>query len=144
MAQRQTAISINIIETDPVEVLLAKYLRSQGKIKSYLLDAAQAFWYPLAVSDNPLASNVDKELATIKSITALSAQIAYIIEHDRIKNGITYSTETLQRCGLMAITMPHQTKINPTDKKIEREDIKTVIRSDSTDTDSDNDWGNEY
>ena len=41
----QDAIRVCIAETDPRQVLLARYLRETGRITSQLMGAADAFYY---------------------------------------------------------------------------------------------------
>jgi hypothetical protein len=141
MSEKPKPISINIVDTDPEEVLLAQYLRSTGKIKPTILDAAAAFWYPIAVSGSSETSIADKELAVIRAVTTLSSQISYIIEHSRIKDGISYSQETLQRCGVMLVTTAIQSPTFQPEQVMVPVQVETTITPKSTD--SDNDWGNE-
>ncbi len=100
MAETQRAISINIVQSDPREVMFAEYLRSTGGIKSHLLNAGYAHWYSIALAENGSSISTDVELALIDSLAKLSAQMTYLIEYHRIKHNIRLSPETLQRCGV--------------------------------------------
>ena len=101
MAATQRAISINIVQTDPREVLFAEFLRSTGGIKSHLLNAGYAHWYSVALAEYGRGITTEVELALIKSLTELSTQMTYLIEYHRIKHNIHLSPETLMRCGVV-------------------------------------------
>jgi hypothetical protein len=101
MAEKQRAISINVIQSDPREVLFAEFLRSTSGIKSHLLNAGYAHWYSIALAENGGGICTEVELALIKSLSELSAQMTYLIEYHRIKHNIHLPLETLKRCGVV-------------------------------------------
>jgi hypothetical protein len=130
----QNAIRICISETDPRQVLLAKYLKSTGKITSQLMSAADAFYYSYALGVDRAISDAEVELELSESVLALSGQIHRILNFHRIDRGIILPNEFLAQCGLawgsspqssMAIsqqstvTLPSVAKVNsPTPKPV--------------------------
>ncbi len=96
----QNVIRINIIETDPQEVSIAKYLRNTGKIKSQLMESISAYWYSIALAEDPDRSDEEVEIALSKSLSMLSAQMNHLIEYHRIKRKIHLPPESLMRLGL--------------------------------------------
>jgi hypothetical protein len=112
----QNVIRINIIETDPQEVSIAKYLRNTGKIKSQLMESSSAYWYSIALAEDPDRSDEEVEIALSKSLSMLSAQMNHLLEYHRIKRKIHLPPESLMRLGLMATSqsvMQSQDRLPP-------------------------------
>jgi hypothetical protein len=100
MATRRDILKVNIIDTDPRQVLLAKYLRDTGKISSQLMGSADAFYYSYASAVDRSISDSAVELAVSESVLALSGQIHRVLNFHRIDRGIVLPNEFLAQCGL--------------------------------------------
>jgi hypothetical protein len=100
MAIKRDILKMNIIDSDPRQVLIAKYLRKTDTITSQLMESADAFYYSYALAANPDVSDAALELAISESVLALSNQIRRILNFHRIDNGIALPNEFLAQCGL--------------------------------------------
>jgi hypothetical protein len=103
MATKKTRdiLKVNIIETNPRQVLLAQYLRDTGNISSQLMSAADAFYYSYALGADRAVSDSAVELAVSESVLALSNQIMRLLNFHRIDRGIVLPNEFLAQCGLV-------------------------------------------
>ncbi len=129
MATRRDILKVNIIDTDPRQVLLAKHLRDTGKISSQLMGSADAFYYSYALGIDRSISNSAVELAVSESVLALSGQIHRVLNFHRIDRGIVLPNQFLTQCGLVwgesslpssavipqqksVVTLPSTTEVN--------------------------------
>ena len=99
----QDAIRVCIAETDPRQVLLARYLRETGRITSQLMGAADAFYYSQALAADRTVSDAAVELAVSESVLMLSGQIHRVLNFHRIDRQIVLPSEFLTRCGLVPV-----------------------------------------
>ncbi|WP_373544892.1 hypothetical protein [Chamaesiphon sp.] len=80
---------INFVAGKPLEVLLAKFLKSiEGTGKEKVIAALSAFYHSIALSQEPGVSLGRIELAASQDLAKLRNQIDYIINYHRITNGI--------------------------------------------------------
>lgn len=80
---------INFVSGKPLEVLLAKFLKSsEGTGKENVIAALSAFYYSIALSQEADVCPGRIQLAAIRDIAKLRNQIDYIINYHRITNGI--------------------------------------------------------
>ena len=100
MTIKRDILKVNIIDTDPRQVLLAKYLRDTGKITTQLMGSADAFYYSYALGIDRTITDGAVELAMSESVLALSGQIHRVLNFHRIDRGIVLPNEFLAQCGL--------------------------------------------
>lgn len=94
---------INLVVGNPLEVLLAKFLKSRrGQGKNKVIEALSAHYYSIALADESEVSPEEVELAAIDCIAKLRNQISYVINYHRLKNGIELSSESLSPFGYTA------------------------------------------
>jgi hypothetical protein len=99
-------IRLNIIETDLQEVRISKYLRGTSKIKPHIMEAITAYWYPIALAEEPDSSDEEVEMALLDSLRILSAQMTHLVDYQRVKRKINLPAESLMRFGLLPIPQP--------------------------------------
>ncbi len=104
MTIKRDILKVNIIDTDPRQVLLAKYLRDTGKITTQLMGSADAFYYSYALGIDRTITDGAVELAMSESVLALSGQIHRVLNFHRIDRGIVLPNEFLAQCGLAFAT----------------------------------------
>ena len=154
MAIKRDILKVNIIDTDPRQVLLAKYLRDTGKISSQLMGSADAFYYSYALGMDRSISNSAVELAVSESVLALSGQIHRVLNFHRIERGIVLPNQFLTQCGLVwgesslsssavipqqksVVTLPSTTKVNSPAPEPAKYIPPAVIRENCDDDDDD-------
>jgi hypothetical protein len=94
---------INLVGGNPLEVLLANFLKSRrGQGKNKVIEALSAHYYSIALADQSDVSPEEVELAAIDCIAKLRNQISYVINYHRLKNGIELSSESLSPFGYTA------------------------------------------
>jgi DNA polymerase III psi subunit len=93
-------LTIDLLDNDPDELLLANYLKSNKNVKGQLLAAAKAHFRAIAVSEDPNNADEDVELAILESLQLLWGQMNYIVDYHRIKRKIHLTAQSLMRFGL--------------------------------------------
>jgi hypothetical protein len=89
MGKTPDLFRINFVSGKPLEVLLAKFLKSsEGTGKENVMAALSAFYYSIALSQEADACPSRIQLTAIQDIAKLQNQIDYIINYHRITNGI--------------------------------------------------------
>ncbi|PSB59568.1 hypothetical protein C7B77_00250 [Chamaesiphon polymorphus CCALA 037] len=89
MGKTPDLFRINFVSGKPLEVLLAKFLKSsEGTGKENVMAALSAFYYSIALSQEADACPSRIQLAAIQDLAKLRNQIDYIINYHRITNGI--------------------------------------------------------
>lgn len=89
MSKAPDLFRINFVSGKPLEVLLAKFLKSsEGTGKENVIAALSAFYYSIALSQEADVCPGRIQLAAIQDIAKLRNQIDYIINYHRITNGI--------------------------------------------------------
>jgi hypothetical protein len=111
-------ITIDLLDNDPDELLLANYLKSNKNVKGQLLEAAKAHFRANALSEDPNNTDEDVELAILEALQSLWRQMNYIVDHHRIKRKIHLTSQSLMRFGLGTMTFerivsPPQPKTQP-------------------------------
>ena len=104
---------INLVGGNPLEVLLAKFLKSRkGQGKNKVIEALSAHYYSIALADESDVSPEEVELAAIDCIAKLRNQISYVINYHRLKHGIELSLESLSPFGYTPTELPFGTELN--------------------------------
>ena len=89
MGKARDLFRINFVAGKPLEVLLAKFLKSiDGTGKEKVIAALSAFYHSIALSQEPGISPGQIELVARQDLAQLRNQIDYIINYHRINNGI--------------------------------------------------------
>jgi hypothetical protein len=96
----------DIIKSDLNQVIIAEFLKRIGKSKPTILKALYGFYASQARSEHPDSSQQDIELALLESLNALSAQMRFLVNYHRVKDGINLSPECLMSFGLLPIPQP--------------------------------------
>jgi hypothetical protein len=97
-------LTIDLLDNDPDELLLANYLKSNKNVKGQLLAAAKAHFRANALSEDPNNTDEDVELAILESLQTLWCQMNYIVDYHRIKRKIHLTPQSLMRFGLGTVT----------------------------------------
>ena len=111
IAKAKKIISINLVDSHPVETRLGEYLRFQrdsaGKeIKDLVLVAVGSFYDPLAIGLDPSSSPLEIEAALIDAVFALTDQRNRLIVHCQSKYGIHLSADCKSMLGLGVLQTP--------------------------------------
>jgi hypothetical protein len=96
----------DIIKSDFNQVLIAEFLKRIGKSKPTILKALYGFYASQARSEHPDSSQQEIELALLESLNTLSAQMRFLVNYHRVKDGINLSPECLMGFGLLPISQP--------------------------------------
>jgi hypothetical protein len=96
----------DIIKSDFNQVLIAEFLKRIGKSKPTILKALYGFYASQARSEHPNSSQQEVELALLESLNTLSAQMRFLVNYHRVKDGINLSPECLMSFGLLPISQP--------------------------------------
>ena len=115
----------DIIQSDFNQVLIAEFLKRIGKSKPTILKALYGFYASVARSEHPHSSQQEVELALLESLNTLSAQMRFLVNYHRVKDGVNLLPECLMSFGLLPMSQP---LTNP-----------QVHFADSTSADRDND-----
>ena len=91
----------DIIKSDFNQVLIAEFLKRIGKSKPTILKALYGFYASQARSERSDSSQQDIELALLESLNTLSAQMRFLVNYHRVKDGINLSPECLMSFGLL-------------------------------------------
>jgi hypothetical protein len=94
----------DIIQSDFNQVLIAEFLKRIGKSKPTILKALYGFYASQARSEHPNSSQQEVELALLESLNTLSAQMRFLVNYHRVKDGINLSPECLMSFGLLPIS----------------------------------------
>ncbi|AFY92902.1 hypothetical protein [Chamaesiphon minutus] len=97
-------LTIDLLDNDPDELLLANYLKSNKNVKGQLLAAAKAHFRANALSEDPNNTDEDVELAILEALQSLWRQMNYIVDYHRIKRKIHLTPQSLMRFGLGTMT----------------------------------------
>ena len=93
--KRQDTINISVSQSNPKQVLISKHLRNSGNITAQCMQAINAYWYPIALSENSDSSDEEVELAFLVAERALLAQVEYLKDYQRIKRKTNSGSEAL-------------------------------------------------
>jgi hypothetical protein len=96
----------DIIKSDFNQVLIAEFLKRIGKSKPTILKALYGFYASQARSEHPNSSQQEVELALLESLNTLSAQMRFLVNYHRVKDGINLSPECLMSFGLLPMSQP--------------------------------------
>jgi hypothetical protein len=100
----------DIIKSDLNQVIIANFLKRIGKSKPTILKALYGFYASQARSEHPDSSQQDIELSLLESLNALSAQMRFLVNYHRVKDGINLSPECLMSFGLLPMSQPVTTQ----------------------------------
>lgn len=111
-------LTIDLLDNDPDELLLANYLKLNKNVKGQLLAAAKAYFRANALSEDPDNADEDVELAILEALKSLWGQMNYIVDYHRIKRKIHLTPQSLMRFGLgtiafESIVSPPQPRTQP-------------------------------
>ena len=111
ISKAKKIISINLVDSHPVEKRLGEYLRSQRdsageEIKDLVLAAVGSFYDPLAIASDPNSSPLEIETALIDAVLALTNQRNRLIAHCQSKYGINLSADCKSMLGLQVLQTP--------------------------------------
>lgn len=96
MVPKKTGVlRIEFLENYPEQILLADYLRATGDAKAQVLAATKAFFYPLAMIDQPVDRKI-KKIALADAVRELDNHRKKLIDHFQILEQIDLSEDSEQ------------------------------------------------